>query len=368
MKKTTLLLFAFFALTLFACQDKYPDLEDGVYAEFITNKGTFVAKLYHNQTPLTVSNFVDLAEGKNAMVDTSLTGKRYYDSLAFHRVIKDFMIQGGDPTGTGTGGPGYKFPDEIVDSLTHDKKGMLSMANSGPATNGSQFFITLRETPHLDGRHTVFGEVVMGMEIVEAIGLVETAQGDKPVDPVIMEEVNIIRKGDVSLDSFKEEMEKIEKKRLAIEEALKGVKSETAESFAKLKSEAEELPSGLQMVFTEKGDGEKPQQGAQVLVDYEGYLSDGTLFDSSRLEVVEKYNMVDQRRKDANQYIPIPTNYSPDAGLIAGFREGMLNMKVGDEAVLYIPSHLGYGENGAGNVIPPNADLIFKIKLVEIVN
>ncbi|MEX2349333.1 MAG: peptidylprolyl isomerase [Flavobacteriaceae bacterium] len=366
MKKTTLL-FAFFALTLFACQDKYPDLEDGVYAEFITNKGTFVAKLHHDLTPITVSNFVDLAEGKNAMVDSSLAGKPYFDSLTFHRVIKDFMIQGGDPTGTGAGGPGYKFPDEIVDTLTHDKKGILSMANSGPATNGSQFFITLKETPHLNGRHTVFGEVVIGMEVVDSIGLVETGQGDKPVDPVIIEEVKIIKKGNVSLNSFEEEMEEIEKERLAKEEALKGVKEETVASFAELKADAEEMPSGLQMVFTERGDGEKPKQGAQVLLDYEGYLSDGTLFDSSKLEVVEKYNMVDQRRKDANQYAPLPASYSPDAGLIAGFREGMLNMKVGDEAVLFIPSHLGYGENGAGTVIPPNSDLIFKIKIVDVV-
>ncbi len=367
MRKTTLL-FALFALTLFACQDKYPDLEDGVYAEFITNKGTFVAKLYHEATPLTVSNFVDLAEGKNTMVDSSYQGKAYFDSLTFHRVIKDFMIQGGDPSGTGTGSPGYKFPDEIVDTLTHSKKGMLSMANSGPATNGSQFFITLKETPHLDGRHSVFGEVVMGMEIVDAIGQVETDQSDKPVDPVVMEEVNIIKKGDVSLVSFEEEMNKIEKERLAKEEALKGVKEETVAYFAELKEEADEMPSGLQMVYTEKGDGEQPKQGQSVLVDYEGYLTDGTLFDSSKLEVVEKYDMVDPRRKEANQYAPLPTDYSPDAGLIAGFKEGMLNMKVGDEAVLYIPSHLGYGENGAGNVIPPNADLIFKIKVVDIAN
>lgn len=374
MKKTTLL-FALFALTLFACQDKYPDLEDGVYAEFITNKGTFVAKLYHEATPLTVSNFVDLAEGKNTMVDSAYQGKPYFDSLTFHRVIRDFMIQGGDPTGTGAGGPGYKFPDEIVDTLTHDKKGILSMANSGPATNGSQFFITLRETPHLDGRHTVFGEVVVGMEVVDSIGLVETGQNDKPVDPVVMEEVNIIKKGDVSLESFEEEMNKVEKERLvkekerqAKEEALRGVKEETASYFTELKKEAEELPSGLQMVFIEKGDGEQPKQGQSVLVDYEGYLTDGTLFDSSKLEVVEKYNMVDPRRKEANQYTPIPAEYSPEAELIAGFKEGMLNMKVGDEAVLYIPSHLGYGESGAGNVIPPNADLIFKIKLVDIIN
>lgn len=367
MKKTAFL-FAFFALTLFACQEeKYPDLENGVYAEFITNKGTFVAKLYHDQTPKTVANFVDLAEGKNALVDEQYKGKPYFDSLIFHRVIKDFMIQGGDPLGNGTGNPGYSFPDEFVDTLLHDKKGILSMANSGPATNGSQFFITVRETPHLNGRHTVFGEIVIGMDIVEAISLVPTGERDKPIDDVIIEKLNIIRKGNVTLNSFEKEMEEVEKERLAKEERLSKVKSETAAMYLDLKENAEELPSGLKMVVTKNGEGPQPKEGQRITMNYEGYLTDGTLFDSSKLEVAEKYEMVDERRLQAGQYAPMPAEYSLNAGLIAGFKEGMLKMKKGDEAVLFIPPHLGYGESGAGNVIPPNAELIFKIEIVDII-
>ena len=146
MKKIAFLL-VIVTLTLVSCGSKYPDLGDGVYAEFVTNKGTFVAKLYNEATPLTVSNFVSLAEGTNGMIDSTYKGKKFYNGLTFHRVIKDFMIQGGDPSGDGSGNPGYRFPDEIVDTLNFEKKGLLAMANSGPETNGSQFFITLKETP-----------------------------------------------------------------------------------------------------------------------------------------------------------------------------------------------------------------------------
>jgi cyclophilin family peptidyl-prolyl cis-trans isomerase len=367
MKKTTFLL-ALFAVTLFACQEQYPDLEDGIYAEFVTNKGTFIAKLHHEQTPMTVANFVDLAEGKNGMVDELYKSKPYFDGLVFHRVIKDFMIQGGDPLGTGTGGPGYRFPDEIVPELRHDKKGILSMANSGPATNGSQFFVTVRPTPHLDGGHTVFGEVVKGMEIVEEISVVPTSQGDRPVDPVVIEKLNIIRKGNVKLDSFEKQMESIEKERKEKEARLSKVKEAKAAEFAALKDKATEFPSGLKMHFTQKGDGVQPQEGQGVLVNYEGYLSNGTLFDSSKLEVAEAFDMVNPRRKQANQYTPMPADYSLNADLIAGFKEGMLKMKVGDEAVLFIPSHLGYGESGAGALIPPNSDLIFVLEIVDVMN
>ncbi len=365
--KTFNFIIVFFALTLYACQEnKYPELTDGVYAEFITSKGTFVAQLYHDKTPKTVANFVDLAQGKNALADSTFQGKPFYNGLIFHRVIKDFMIQGGDPQGTGSGGPGYKFPDEIVDGLVHNKKGILSMANSGPATNGSQFFITLKETPWLDGRHTVFGEIVLGQEIVDAIGVVTTGAQDKPTEDVIMQEVNIIIKGKITLNSFEKEMEEIEKERLAKEERLKSVKEATLAELDNWSSKAEELPSGLRIVFTEKGDGPQPKDGQTVMMHYEGYLSDGSLFDSSVLEVVEKYEMVDDQRKALNQYNPLPAEYSANAGLIAGFREGMLQMKVGDEAILFIPSYLGYGERGAGSVIPPNADIIFRLKIVEI--
>ena len=176
------------SLGLASCQENnYPNLEKGVYAEFNTNKGIFVAKLYHEETPLTVANFVELAEGRNELVDSAYKGKKYYDGLTFHRIIKNFMIQGGDPLGTGSGNPGYTFPDEFSDNLKHDKKGILSMANSGPGTNGSQFFITLKETPWLDGKHSVFGEIAIGQDVVDSLGLVETSKpGDKPVEAVII--------------------------------------------------------------------------------------------------------------------------------------------------------------------------------------
>jgi len=196
MKTIQYLFIALAGLVITSCSEKYPDLEDGVYAEFNTTKGTTIAELYFEETPLTVANFVALAEGEHeGVTDSTKIGKNFYDGLIFHRVIKDFMIQGGDPQGNGRGGPGYKFANEIVDSLQHSKKGILSMANSGPGTNGSQFFITLKETPWLNGRHTVFGEIVEGIEIIDSIGATETLPGDKPKDSIVINTVKIIRKG-----------------------------------------------------------------------------------------------------------------------------------------------------------------------------
>ncbi|MFC7357513.1 peptidylprolyl isomerase [Jejudonia soesokkakensis] len=370
MKKLTFL-FLSLSLALASCQNKYPDLEDGVYAEFITNKGTFVAKLYHEKTPLTVANFVGLAEGTNKMVDSTYTGKKYYNGLTFHRVMKDFMIQGGDPMGTGSGGPGYKFPDETDPELglKHDRKGILSMANSGPATNGSQFFVTLKDTPWLDGIHTVFGEVVIGQEVVDSIGSVKVTPGNnRPEQPVTMQEVNIIRKGAVKIASFSKQMESIEKEKLKEQEAVLEAGKENLNQFEKLKDEAETLDSGLSILFTEKGDGVQPERGSKVKVNYAGYLaSDGTLFDSNISETAKKNNKLDKLRLAANQYVPMAADYSPDARLIAGFKEGLMLMSVGDKATLFIPSHLGYGAGGYPPVIPPNADLVFELELVEVV-
>jgi cyclophilin family peptidyl-prolyl cis-trans isomerase len=196
MKKVSFLFVCALILGLTSCKEDYPDLEDGLYAEFNTSKGTFLTELYYEQTPITVANFVSLAEGKShSVLDSAYRGKKFYDGLIFHRVIKDFMIQTGDPKGDGSGNPGYRFPDEIIDSLSHDSKGTLSMANAGPGTNGSQFFVTLAPTPWLDGRHTVFGKVVQGQEVVDSIGLVETGDRDRPVQEVKIESVKIIRKG-----------------------------------------------------------------------------------------------------------------------------------------------------------------------------
>jgi cyclophilin family peptidyl-prolyl cis-trans isomerase len=157
-------------------------MKTGTYAKFETSLGNFTIELFEAQTPKTVDNFVKLAE------------KNFYDGVIFHRVIDGFMIQGGDPTGTGRGGPGYQFADEIHPQLKHTGEGILSMANAGPNTNGSQFFITLVPTPHLDGRHTVFGKVVEGMDVVKKIGKTPTARGDRPVTDVVMKSVRIERK------------------------------------------------------------------------------------------------------------------------------------------------------------------------------
>lgn len=371
MKKTSILILCSILFSLTACTDDYPELEDGLYAEFVTNQGTFIAELYHEATPMTVASFVSLAEGKGEMADSIYRGEKFYDGLQFHRVIEDFMIQGGDPEGTGSGGPGYKFPNEIVDTLQHDSKGILSMANSGPDTNGSQFFITLKETPWLNGLHTVFGEVVQGMDVIDSIGAVETGPQDRPVQDIIMEEVNIIRKGS-SAENFdapevlSRELQEFEAEIEEQEQRLQEQLQENVERFEEMEAEAEELESGLKIYFNEKADGEKPNAGETVLVNYSGYLEDGTLFDTNQEEVAREYGIFNQRRKDMNGYSPMPTQYGPDAPMIPGFKEGMQEMTIGDKATLFIPSHLGYGERGADPVIPPNADLIFEVEMVDI--
>ena len=171
-------------------------MDAGTYALFETTEGSFTVRLYEKEAPKTVANFVGLVEGTKEWKDPS-TGEKmhtpYYDGVVFHRVINGFMIQGGDRLGTGTGGPGYNFADEFHPSLRHTRIGILSMANAGPNTNGSQFFITLGPTPHLDNRHSVFGEVVEGLDVVKKIGNVATGRQDRPVKPVVMNHVTIKR-------------------------------------------------------------------------------------------------------------------------------------------------------------------------------
>ncbi len=171
-------------------------MEPGTYAVFETTEGSFTVRLFEKEVPKTVANFVDLAEGTKEWRDPSSGEKKtapYYDGIIFHRVISGFMIQGGDRLGTGTGGPGYNFGDEFHPSLRHSRPGILSMANAGPNTNGSQFFIMLGPTPHLDNRHSVFGEVVEGLDVVKKIGAVPTGKQDRPVKPVVMNHVTIKR-------------------------------------------------------------------------------------------------------------------------------------------------------------------------------
>ena len=366
MKKILMLLVIACTVSFTSCKSKYPNLEKGLYAEFVTNKGTFVAKFYHETTPITVANFIELAEGKHEMVDSIYKGKPFYNGLIFHRVMADFMIQGGDPKSDGSGNPGYRFPDEFVDSLKHSKKGILSMANSGPATNGSQFFVTLKPTPWLNGKHTVFGEIVIGQEIVDSIGVTATGERDKPIEDVIMQEVNIINKG-VKAPSFSEEMEKIETEKKEREEKIKAVAKETVKEFDVYKSNMETLESGVQVHWLQKGEGEKPKDGDKFTMNYEGYLTNGKLFATSLLPIAEKYDMVNPQALAQNGYQPLLDTYGPTGRAIPGLKDGLAQMGVGDKAVFFIPSHLAYGPQGARGFIPPNSDIIFRIELVEIV-
>lgn len=331
-----------------SCKEEYPNLEDGLYAKFKTNYGDFIAELYYDKTPMTVGNFVSLAEGTNPKVSEEFKGKKFYDSLTFHRVMKDFMIQGGDPQGTGMGNPGYKFPDETMPELKHDTLGILSMANSGPNTNGSQFFITHKATPWLDGRHTVFGEIAEGMNIVDSIANVEVGAGNKPVKDVVIETIEIIRIGEDAkqydaVSAFVSPMEEMEaKKANEKEEFLKRMES--------IQDSLVETESGLKYIITQENpDGTQPQSGQKVKVHYDGRLSDGTLFDSS------------YKRGNPIQF-PVGIGQ-----VIPGWDEGIQLLKTGEKATLVIPANLGYGARGAGGgIIPPNATLVFDVELVDV--
>jgi len=375
----------FLTITATSCKEEYPDLEDGLYAEFVTNKDTMVAKLFYTKVPVTVANFVALAEGNHPLVKDEYKGKRYYDSTTFHRVIDKFMIQGGDPTATGSGDPGYKFEDEFNADLKHDKPGMLSMANSGAATNGSQFFITEVPTPQLNNRHAVFGELVKGLNVLDTISNVKTGAMDKPVEDVVILKLNIIRKGSEAKafnapKVFTEELPKIKEKQEALKaEALKKAEEERLSKEAKnieaatalradleiYDAKATTLASGLKMHMITTGTGAKPKTGDMVTVNYEGYFTDGRLFDSNVQAVAERHGMLNERRAQANGYQPMPMQVSPDARMIPGFREAVAQLKVGDKAYFYLPYHLAYGERANGP-IPAKSDLIFVIEMVEI--
>ncbi|HEX9981188.1 MAG TPA: peptidylprolyl isomerase [Flavobacterium sp.] len=369
MRKTISLLLIAFA-TLVSCKDEHSNLPDGLYAEIETNKGTIITTLDYNSAPVTVASFVTLAEGKNPFVRKDLKDKPFYDGLQFHRVIKDFMIQGGDPDGDGSGGPGYKFKDEIT-KLKHDKPGILSMANAGPGTNGSQFFITHVPTPWLDGLHTIFGHVVEnGMETVNSIN-----QGD------VIKSITIIRKGEdakkfdavkvfqdyVATDEENQKEQAVidaEKKRV-YDEKYKAVKDNKAEMLAGVKAASTKTQSGLRYKIVSKGNGKKPDAGTMIYIHYSGYFTNGELFDTSVESVAEEFGKLDPQRAEAGMYKPINVLYGRKDGMIPGFIEGIEKLSYGDKAVVFIPSHLAYGPQGAGNVIPPDTDLFFELELVE---
>ena len=366
MKKNILFLLIL-AASFFSCKENDNNLPDGLYAQIETNKGTIIVQLDYEKAPVTVANFVTLAEGKNEFItNENLKNKPFYDGLKFHRVIAEFMIQTGDPLGTGSGDTGYKFKDEITD-MRFDKGGVLAMANGGPATNSSQFFITHLETPWLDGKHTIFGHVVEnGMEVV-----------NKVVQDDFIKTITIIRNGEAAKkfdavktfsDYFAMEAEN-QKNKLAMEAAAnakyKVVNDQKAASFTALKAKSTKTPSGLQYVITKKSGGKKPASGANIYIHYAGFLENGTLFDSSIEEVAKTFGKYDENRAAQGGYQPIPFQAGRKDGMIPGFIEGLEKLSFGDKAVLFIPSKLGYGEAGANGVIPPNADIIFEIELLE---
>ena len=359
-------------LLLVACKSaKYPNLKDGLYADIQTNHGDMLAELYYKATPGTVANFVSLAEGTNTYVADSLKGKRYYDGTKSHRVIKNFMLQAGDRTATGMGDPGYKFADEFVDTLTFTKKGQLAMANSGPATNGSQFFITEKATEWLNFRHTIFGQVIQGEDVISKITDEQTSEKDsRPKNPVIIKKVEIIR---VGKDAQKWDAPKVfdafMKEQNAKAQKLESQKEKNLAVMAEQEAKAVAQPSGIKILKLKEGNGVKPQIGSDVLVNYAGFLrATGDLFDTNIAEIAKENDAYDAARAADPQYgyIPYAWKYSPEVGLIAGFKEALLSMKVGDKIRVFIPSALAYGKQGFGNgVIPPDADLMFEIEIVD---
>lgn len=333
------------------------DLPPGLYAEFDTTRGRIVIRLEHEKAPLTVANFVGLAEGTRS--SNKPAGARFFDGLIFHRVIPGFMIQGGDPEGTGRGGPGYRFPDEFHPELRHDGPGALSMANAGPNTNGSQFFITLDATPHLDNRHSVFGRVVEGQAVVEAIGNTPRGANDLPNEPQAINSVRIHRIGEAA-EAFKGDQAHFDRlQAAAVERAAATARAAAEQEEKRMVPVLEEIrrqhpgkevnvtESGLRYIVLTEGSGNLPARGASLRVHYTGRLTDGTVFDSSI-----------QR----GQPIVFPVGLGR---VIPGWDEALSSMRRGERRLLIIPSRLAYGERGAGGVIPPNATLIFEVELVD---
>jgi peptidylprolyl isomerase len=310
-------------------------LGNGLFARISTSRGDIVVRLEFQKTPLTVCNFVALAEGKM----NTAGGKPFYNGLTFHRVIDNFMIQGGDPLGNGTGGPGYRFPDEFDPSLKHDGPGVLSMANAGPGTNGSQFFITHSAQPHLNGKHTVFGRVVEGQNVVNAV-----RQGDR------IERITIIRNGP-GANAFKADQAAFD---ALIRDAAAGtaakVKARREADLAQISKtypKALQTPSGLCYIIQKEGTGPKPQPGKIVQVAYKGKLLNGTVFDSSDV----------QGR---------PLEFRAGTGaVIPGWDATVLDMKLKEKRLVVIPPELAYGDQDL-EAIPPNSFLVFEMELLGI--
>lgn len=314
--------------------DKYANLPDGVYASIRPQIGKeILVKLYYKEVPMTTGNFVALAEGTmEGDINPAYKGKKYFDSLVFHRVEDNFVVQAGDPTGTGGGGPGYQFPIEIVDTIKH-APGVIAMANAGATTNGSQFYITMGDTPHLDWRYTVFGRMVdpeNDMDRVKAI-----KQGDR------IKEVKIIRKGTdaQAWDAYKAFSENLPKVRAAYDAKVQA-------NLDTLFKGAEVTKSGIKIKTLEKGMGRLYKKGENVRVNYVGCFEDMTMFDSS-------------------QFAGEPISFPLGTGkVIKGWDEAIALLPAGSHAIVWIPSEMAYGDRDMGK-IKPNTNLVFELQILE---
>ena len=360
LKSIIILVFAF--LSFFSLSQALPD---GIYARFSTSKGKILVFLEVEKAPMTSANFIALSEGKSKILGKEFN-QSLYNGVKFHRVIKDFMIQGGDPQGTGEGGPGYKFYDEFHPDLKHIGPGILSMANSGPNTNGSQFFITHVKTPWLDNKHSVFGHVVEGQNVVDAI------QQNDVIDSITILRIGKKYKKYNPSSEFTKSFSKIEQKKGILIKQQDQAKTLSKEKYKdyflnevknKLKSDQTKLesiisifkpskkviqaPSGLVYVIHNLGDTTHAVKGKTISTHYTGKLFNDDKFDSSW---------------DRNQSFDIKYK---EQGLISGFEEGLSIVGKGGKVTVYIPYFLGYGEKGV-SVIPSYSDLIFELEILDI--
>ncbi len=357
-------------LTLCSCKEENVNLPDGLYAQIETSKGDIVCKLEFGKSPVTVANFVLLAEGKNPFVAKKYKDQPFYDGLTFHRVVANFMIQGGDPDGDGSGGPGYRFKDEFSD-LKFDKPGILAMANAGPGTNDSQFFITHVPTGFLEGKHTIFGEVLgNGIETVNSIEI-----GD------VINTIKIIRKGEAAkrFDALKifndyvtTDRENREKQnavdaqnRKLYEEKYKAIIAQKATELRALKARSDKAKSGLEYTVVIAGNGKKPAPGSKILINYAGYLENGKMIDTNIAELAKANGLYNEQEETMGVYRPLEIVAGQYKDMFPGFGQALSKLSIGEKAVFFIPSELAYGPQGAGSVIPPNADLIFEIELKQ---
>jgi peptidylprolyl isomerase len=316
---------------------KKSDLPAGLFARLVTAKGDIVLQLEYEKAPLTVGNFVGLAEGK---LDAS-KGKKYFDGLSFHRVVPDFVIQSGDPKNDGTGGPGYEFPNEIAADLKYDAEGVVGMANAGPNTNGSQFFITMKAVPQLDGGYSIFGKVVKGMDVVKKI-----VQGDK------ITKVEIVRNGHAAR-AFKTDQKAWNSRATPLTASIKKTADDKrAADIAAIKQKWPELVAdadGIYQKTLKAGSGVTPKTGQTVSVSYKGMLVSGQVFDQS-------------------DFHGGPVDFQVGVGrIIPGWDKVVMQMKKGEKRMIVIPPELAYGSRGTpGGPIAPDSFLAFEVELVAL--